>query len=57
MNTKEQSLKDALIYTQLDELPKQFRESTGKYWIKALVLVRKLDTTLSYADAALETLF
>lgn len=51
MNTKEQSLKDALIYTQLDELPKQFRESTGKYWIKALVLVKKLDTTLSYADA------
>lgn len=51
MNIKDQSLKDALIYTQLEELPKQFRESTGKYWIKALVLVKKLDTTQSYADA------
>lgn len=51
MNIKEQSLKDALNEIKLDELPKQFKESGGEFWLKAVVLVKKQDTTLSYALA------
>lgn len=51
MNIKEQSLKDALNEIKLDELPKQFKESSGDFWLKAVVLVKKQDTTLSYALA------
>lgn len=51
MNIKEQSLKDALNFLKLDELPKQYREADAEQWLEAVVLVRKKDTSLSYAIA------
>lgn len=51
MNIKEQSLKDALTHLVMEELPKQYKEASGEQWIKAVVLVKKLDLTQSYAIA------
>lgn len=54
MNIKEKSLKQALTSARVPELPKQYREGDGEYWLEAIVLVSKRDGTLSYAVAKRE---
>lgn len=49
MNIKEISLKRALTTKRLSELPKQFREDSGEYWLESIILTRKRDGTQSYA--------
>lgn len=56
MNIKEQSLKDVLNFLKLQELPKQHRETDGVHWMEAVTLVRKQDTSLSYAIAKRDAL-
>lgn len=51
MNIKEKSLKQALTSVRVPELPKQYREGDGEYWLEAIVLVCKRDGSLSYAVA------
>lgn len=51
MNIKEDSLKRALTAKRLSELPKQFREDIGEYWLEAIILTRKRDGSQSYAAA------
>lgn len=51
MDIKEESLKKALNATRIPELPKQDKGGDGKYWLEAIVLVRKRDCSLSYAIA------
>lgn len=48
MNIKEESLKKALETCRLSELPKQFREESGEYWLEAVILTRKRDGSQSY---------
>lgn len=48
MNIKENSLKKALTAKCLSELPKQFREDSGEYWLEAIILVRKRNGSQSY---------
>lgn len=48
MNIKENSLKRALTEKHLSELPKQFREDNGEYWLEAIILTRKRDGSQSY---------
>lgn len=48
MNIKENSLKRALTAIRLSELPKQFREDSGEYWLEAIILTRKRDGSQSY---------
>lgn len=48
MNIKENSLKMALTAKRLSELPKQFREDSGEYWLEAIILTRKRDGSQSY---------
>lgn len=48
MNIKEDSLKRALTEKLLSELPKQFREDSGEYWLEAIILTRKRDGSKSY---------
>lgn len=48
MNIKEDSLKRALTAIRLSELPKQFREDSGEYWLEAIILTRKRDGSQSY---------
>lgn len=48
MNIKEDSLKRALTAKRLSELPKQFREDSGEYWLEAIILTRKRDGSQSY---------
>lgn len=48
MNIKEDSLKRALTAKRLSELPKQFREDNGEYWLEAIILTRKRDGSQSY---------
>lgn len=48
MNIKEDSLKRALTAKRLSELPKQFREENGEYWLEAIILTRKRDGSQSY---------
>lgn len=50
-NIKEESLSKALTAIRLPELPKQFRDDDNEYWLEAVVLVRKMDCTQSYALA------
>ncbi len=50
MNFKEESLKRALSANRLSELPKQFREESGEYWLEAIILTRKRDGTQSYVS-------
>lgn len=50
MNIKENSLKRALTAKCLSELPKQFREDGGEYWLEAIILVRKRDGSQSYVS-------
>lgn len=49
---KEQTLRQALKDTACRELPKRYDESSGEIWIKAIVLVKKRNCTVSYALAA-----
>ncbi len=51
MNTKEESLKNALTTLRIPELPKRLKEEDEEYWMEAIVLVRKMDSTQSYALA------
>ena len=48
---KEQSLSKALTDKRLPELPKKYRDDCGEYWLEAIVLVRKLNLTQTYAVA------
>ena len=48
---KEQSLSKALSAKGLPDLPKQYRDDCGEYWLEAIVLVRKLNMSQSYAVA------
>lgn len=50
-NIKEQSLSKALTAKMLPDLPKQYRDDCGEYWLEAIVLVRKLNMSQSYAVA------
>ena len=36
---------------RVPDLPKQYREDSGEYWLEAIVLVRKLNMSQSYAVA------
>lgn len=51
MNIKEESLKRALEATQSLELPRQMTSEETRFWIEAIILVRKQNATLSYAVA------
>ena len=48
---KEESLSKALSAKRIPDLPKQYREDSGEYWLEAIVLVRKLNMSQSYAVA------
>ena len=48
---KEQSLSKALSAKGLTELPKQYRDDCGEFWLEAVVLVRKQNLTQSYCLA------
>ena len=48
-NIKEESLSKALSAKRIPDLPKQYREDSGEYWLEAIVLVRKLNMSQSYA--------
>ena len=48
---KEQSLSKALSARGLTELPKQYRDDCGEFWLEAVVLVRKQNLTQSYCLA------
>ena len=50
-NIKELSLSKALTAKSLTDLPKQFRDDCGEYWLEAIVLVRKQNLSQSYAVA------
>ena len=50
-NIKEESLSKALSAKRIPDLPKQYREDSGEYWLAAIVLVRKLNMSQSYAVA------
>ena len=50
-NIKEESLSKALSAKRIPDLPKQYREDSGEYWLEAIVLVRKLNMSQSYAVA------
>lgn len=50
-NIKEESLSRALSAKRIPDLPKQYREDSGEYWLEAIVLVRKLNLSQSYAVA------
>lgn len=50
-NIKEESLSRALSAKRIPDLPKQYREDSGEYWLEAIVLVRKLNMSQSYAVA------
>lgn len=50
-NIKEQSLSKALTAKMLPDLPKQYRDDCGEFWLEAIVLVRKLNMSQSYAVA------
>ena len=50
-NIKEESLSKALSAKRIPDLPKQYREDRGEYWLEAIVLVRKLNMSQSYAVA------
>lgn len=50
-NIKEISLSRALSDKRLPDLPKQYRDDCGEYWLEAIVLVRKLNMSQSYAVA------
>lgn len=48
----EQSLKEALFYLSITELPpRQLQEDLSKFWIEAIALVQKRDGTKSYTLA------
>lgn len=51
MDIKDTSLRKAFEATKCRDLPKQYREGNGVFWIKAIVLVRKRNGTQSYALA------
>ena len=51
VNIKEESLSKALSAKRIPDLPKQYREDSGEYWLEAIVLVRKLNMSQSYAVA------
>ena len=50
-NIKEESLSKALSAKRIPDLPKQYREDSGEYWLEAIVLVSKLNMSQSYAVA------
>ena len=50
-NIKEESLSRALSAKRIPDLPKRYREDSGEYWLEAIVLVRKLNMSQSYAVA------
>ena len=50
-NIKDESLSKALSAKRIPDLPKQYREASGEYWLEAIVLVRKLNMSQSYAVA------
>ena len=50
-NIKEESLSRALSAKRIPDLPKQYREDSSEYWLEAIVLVRKLNMSQSYAVA------
>ena len=50
-NIKDLSLSRALSTLSLPELPKQYRDDCGEYWLEAIVLVRKQNLSNSYAVA------
>ena len=50
-NIKDLSLSKALSTLSLPELPKQYRDDCGEYWLEAIVLVRKQNLSNSYAVA------
>lgn len=50
-NIKDLSLSLALSDKCLSELPKQFRDDCGEYWLEAIVLVKKQNLSQSYAVA------
>ena len=50
-NIKEESLSKALSAKRIPDLPKQYREDSGEYWLEAIVLVRKLNMSQSYSVA------
>ena len=50
-NIKEESLSKALSAKRIPDLPKQYREDSGEYWLEAIVLVRKLNMSQSDAVA------
>lgn len=50
-NIKEESLSRALSAKCLPELPKQYRDDCGEYWLEAIVLVKKQNLSQSYAVA------
>ena len=50
-NIKEESLSRALSAKCLPELPKQYRDDCGEYWLEAIVLVKKQNLTQSYCLA------
>ncbi len=48
---KIESLKKCLEYTNSFELPQEYDESSGNYWLKAIVLVKKHNMTENYSIA------
>lgn len=52
---KTESLKKCLECTNSFELPKEYDEKDGNYWLKAIVLVRKRNMTENYSIAERDT--
>lgn len=50
-NIKESSLKKALNFVMLQELPKQLRATDKGYWVESIALVRKRNMSTSYCVA------
>lgn len=48
---EEDSLYEALNYLRLSEMPDEYNPESGNIWVKSLVRVRKMDTSISYAVA------
>lgn len=54
MNTqkiKEKSLSEALSATACSELPKRLKSNDTRFWIEAIILVKKANMTMSYTTA------
>lgn len=50
-NIKEKSLREALCATACTELPKRLKHGETRFWIEAIILVKKANMTVSYTTA------